>query len=405
MNISDVLIRVLKKDDQTSEQIRIRIEEEEKHDLEILAREARDREIAKKSQEEWEETRKHTLEIMAREAQDREMAKKLQEEEWEKQALEITAREARDREMAQKFQEFEQLKQYEINGQTKDEKWHCDDSGLKKIEKETKDRKSELNRLRAAARELEEEKRLKKAEEEEIAQLKRAPAAKEDNRRCNNIQARSSIKKSSRREADVVEEEDEDSEEASSKEVEERPVRRSSKPEVRRDALWSPKSAVAGMPRRKPSTASLCVQETEDEYTDTDASEDSEDDSAPRAPPPKIKSKPQASSFTLPLNVDDWTRMAQLQGFPSMGLGSPYRSASGSNSRSDSSSESPIYTPGVHSNPYFPMYGGSFSPPMGPYGYGAGMPGSVVNSGVGNIVNSTISNVGNDNSVKKVYRK
>jgi hypothetical protein len=224
VNINDVLIRVLKKDGQTSEQIANR-NEEEKHDLEI------------------------------------------------------TAREARDREIAENFQELEQLKQVEINRQAEDEQWHCDE--LKKIEEEEKYRKSELDRLRAAARELEEAKRLKKAEEEEIAQLKRlrASAAKENNRRSNNIQARSNVKKSSRQEDEVVEEENEEWEEE-----EERPVRRSSKPEVRRD---SPMSAmVTGrMPRRKPSTATFCFQGSEDDHTD--ASEDSEDDYAP--PPPKFK--------------------------------------------------------------------------------------------------------------------
>ena len=50
----------------------------------------------------------------------------------------------------------------------------------KRIEKETKDRKLELERLRVAARELEETNRLTKAEEE----------LKQDNRQSNKIQAR-----------------------------------------------------------------------------------------------------------------------------------------------------------------------------------------------------------------------
>jgi len=76
-----------------------------------------------------------------------------------------------------------------------------------------------------------------------------------------------------------------------------------------------------------------------------------------------------------------------------MGMGSSPHRSGGSNSRSGS----PINIGGI------PMYGGSISPPpIGPYGYG--MPGTIVNSGVGNIVNSSISNVGNDNSVRKVYR-
>ena len=50
----------------------------------------------------------------------------------------------------------------------------------KRIENETKDRKLELERLRVAARELEETNRLTKAEEE----------LKQDNRQSNKIQAR-----------------------------------------------------------------------------------------------------------------------------------------------------------------------------------------------------------------------
>ena len=49
-------------------------------------------------------------------------------------------------------------------------------------------------------------------------------------------------------------------------------------------------------------------------------------------------------------------------------------------------------------------HGSSFNSPMY-YGYGGGVPGTVVNTGVGNITGTIISNVGNDNSVKKVNRK
>ena len=109
MNIKDVLIRVLKKNDQLSEPILHRNEEDEvKHTL------ARNQEISK----------------------------------------------------------LKQLKQVEINCQTKDERSHSNE--LKRIEKETNERKSELECLRAAARELKEANRLKEAEEEEIARLKHA---------------------------------------------------------------------------------------------------------------------------------------------------------------------------------------------------------------------------------------
>jgi hypothetical protein len=112
----------------------------------------------------------------------------------------------------EKFQgeisKLEQLKQVEINLQTEDDElWQSDE--LKNIEKETKNRKSELESLRAASRELEEATRLMKVEEEEIAQLKRALAAKEDNQGSSKTRARSSEKMSSRQEDKVYEEEDE----------------------------------------------------------------------------------------------------------------------------------------------------------------------------------------------------
>ena len=354
MNVNNVLIAVLKKNYQILEQILHRNEEKEG---------------------------KHALEIKAREARDREIAEKFQNEEWE-------------------ISKLEQLKRIEIDRQIEDEQWESDE--LKKIEKEAKDRKSELERLRVAAREFEEANRLMKAEEEEIAQLKRVLAAKENNRRSDNIQARSSEKKSSRQEDDVYEEEEEEwegnfiVETASSEEEDELPVRRSSM------ASGSPKRRLVAVDstdddeedlhalrysrvtrrtaaRRKLSSASLPEDDldlrsakartarrnlssaplpTEDDYTDVD------DD---HAPPPPRKSpnairKPQTSR-----NVDDLR--AQFQGFTPtrMGLGSPYRSRSGSNSRSGS----PIYIPpaGVH------------------------------------IVNTIISNAGNDTSVKKIYRK
>ena len=66
-------------------------------------------------------------------------------------------------------------------------------------------------------------------------------------------------------------------------------------------------------------------------------------------------------------------------------------------SRSNSRSALPIYMGGVsrYTNP----------PPMGPFGYAGGIPGSIINASVGNIVNSSISNVGNDSSVRKAYCK
>ena len=374
MNVNDVLMRVMKKDDLTSEEI-LRRNEEVKPVTEMKTRDARDREIAEN----------------------------FQQEEWEISML-------------------EQLKQIEMNRQTEDEQWRSDE--LKRIEKETKDRKSELERLRVAARELQEANRLMEAEEEKIAQLKRALAAKEDNRQSNRIRrARSSEEnlRSSRQEDEEENKEWEGNftlEEATSEEEDERPVRRSSKakrsasgsakrlPVAAEDStddeedlqpfrssssrLRTARRKLSGaslpeedlhstsmrsanlkvrIPRRNVSSASLRIQETDDDYTDTD--EDEEDDSpSPSRKSPKVRRKPQTLSISLPRQVDDL--MTRFQGLTPVGLDS------------DSRSGSPIYVPGV--NPYFPTYGAPFSPP---YGYGhVGMPGLVVNAGVGNIVNT-----------------
>ena len=206
MNICDEIIQVLKKNNEISEQLLHRHEEEDK-----------DHKV------------KHTLEFKACEApsRDRERAEKLQDEEWE-------------------ISKLEQLKQVEIDRQSEDELWQSEE--LEKIAKATKDRKSQLERLRAAARdsELEEATSLMKAEDE-IAQLKRALAAKEDNRGSIKTRAQSSKKRSSRQEDKVYQEEHSDEwegyfvvEESSSEEELDLPVRRSSTAE--RNALGSPRT-------------------------------------------------------------------------------------------------------------------------------------------------------------------
>ena len=142
--------------------------------------------------------------------------------------------------------------------------------------------------------------------------------------------------------------------------------------------------AKARKARQNLSSASLRVQDKEDEYSATDE----ENNYAPSAPrrSPKAKRMPQTSSG----NVDDF--MTEFQGFAPMGLGNPHRSLG-----------SPIYVATMNSNPSFPTHDDSFASPIGPFGYGVRMSGSIVNSGLENVVNSSISNVGNDNSVKKVY--
>jgi hypothetical protein len=376
MNINDVLMQIMRKNDRISEQILHRNEEEVNQALAIIA------------------------------ARDREIAERMQEEEMEK---------------LREISKLERLQQVEVDRQAEEGRSHTEE--LKKIEKETKDRKSELERLRAAASAVEEANRVKKAEEEEIARLKRILAAE----RVRN--------KKNFREEDKEEEEEWEGdfrvEEATSEEEEEeeRPARRSSKikknhsgspkrrPVVKEDStdddeedlqylksskmrtarrkrssaslheedLQSMRSSKIRMAHRNLSSASLRAQETPDDNTDE------EDDYTPSPPRKnsKVKRKPQTPLGKLPRDVDDL--MAQFQGFTPMGLANPHRSGSAS----------PMYMPGIPSNPY----GASFTPPIIPYGYGVGMPGTMVNSGIGNITNTTIANVGNDNSVRKVYGK
>lgn len=309
------------------------------------------------------------------------------EEEEVNRALEIIAREARDHELAQQIHEEEEIeKLIEISRleQLNQAEIDCEDElseELKKIEKEAKDRRSELEQLRAAARAVEEANRLMKAEETEIARLKRTLAPEKDNRRCS---AQSSTKNKSSREEDEIDDEQEGSfivEEATSEEEEERPVRRRSK--AKKDRSRSPKrrpmdstdedeenyphrqSPKTRTARRKPSS-SLRVEESDDE------SADDED----HTPPPSRKGgkadrRPQSlPSRRRPLSeVDDL--MGQIKDFIPFGF---YGSQSDSHLGS-------------------PMYGSLVSFPRGP------LPGTIVNSGVGNIISSTIANVGNDNSV------
>jgi len=365
MNINDVLTQLVKKNDQLSEHILHRNEEENV---------------------------KRALEITAREARDRQEAERIQAEEL-KAVQEITV--------------LDRLKQVEIDHQAKDERWHSDE--LKKIEKETEDRQLELERLRTAASTLEIANRLKKAQQEEMDKLRRIIAAGEDSRRSNTIHAQSRKNNYTSRQQGDDEEEGWGGnvaiEGATSEEEEDvrQPARRGSK--VKRNLSKSPKrrpvesddstddedvrslsSSRIRTAGRKLSSTSLPIHvETEDESTD-------EEEDCTHPPPRKnprvpVNRKPRSSSGSPSRDVDDFR--AQINSFmPPVKLGSPHRS--GSNSRSSS----PMYLSTCH----------PFSSSIKPYGYGLGVPGMVVNSGVGNITNTTISNVGNNRS-KTVYRE
>lgn len=358
MKINEILIQLVRKNDQLSEHILYRNDEHVKRALEITAHEARD----------WE------------------VAEKIHEEEVEK-VKEISA--------------LEQMKQAQIDCRARDEQWHTDE--LKKIEMATKDRESELERLRVAANAVELANRLKKAREEE------AMAKLDENiQRRSSDHAQSSGKtNTSRRQEDVEEELRWEGtitveEPVISQEEEElpRPVKRNSK--EKKNSSKSPKrrsvtleectdeeedfqslSSKMRRERRKVSNSSLRVEETEDESTYEEAS---------YVPPaPRKSPKVDRSSSRSPPRAMDDVKVQVIQ------FGNTHHG-----SKSNSRSGSPKH---AHSNPYLPMYGLPFSPPIGPYGYGVGVPGTIVNSGIGNITNTTISNVGNDHSVKRIYRK
>ena len=316
-----------------------------------------------------------------------------------RRAVDISAQEARDRELAEEIHEEEVRKQIsvldhqkrvEIDCLYRDERWHLDE--LKKIELETNERQSELERLRATASAMERAKFLKNTEE--MAELKRNNAAEENSQPRSKVQAQSSKEKSPKRKC-VVEEEEGLSftiEGATSEEEEEveRPVRRSSKEKKKpskspkrrpvtledftdddEQSLKSPKTRRA---RRKPSRTSVRVEETSGDSSES--MEDEED----------IWVRSHRKTRSLPGSplgeINDWT--AQIKGL-SMPFGNGYNSHLGP--------------------PTFPTSESPFCPsPGGPYGYGVDVPGRIINSGVGNITNSTISNVGNDNS-RRLYRE
>ncbi|KAF8801811.1 hypothetical protein BYT27DRAFT_7197808 [Phlegmacium glaucopus] len=86
----------------------------------------------------------------------------------------------------------------------------------------------------------------------------------------------------------------------------------------------------------------------------------------------------------------------------------PCGGSDGSASNSPNGLGSPMYmtNPGLvpHCNPYHPAHVHPYPPPMAPYGYNIGGPGTIVNSGVGNILVTSMSDIGNNNSLNSGYR-
>ncbi|KAF8816232.1 hypothetical protein BYT27DRAFT_7238066 [Phlegmacium glaucopus] len=528
MNINDILMQLVRKNDQLSEQIQHRNEEEEvRRSQEITTREYTDREDAERIHGEGSKTvkefsvadrlsqveadraeRRHADELKKIEKEAKERQSELERLQTAANAVEVANRlkKAQSEEIAElrsktvkKNSVIERLTQVEVDRAAMDQRWHSYE--LKRIEKEAKDRQLELERLRTAASAVDLANRRKKAEEDEIAELKRR-LADQDSRRSVSVQ-------SHRRGSPMPQDEEAEwrgsvvVEGASSEEEEEagRPVRRSSKAKSNpsksprrwlvsssestdEEGFQSLRGSKIGTAGRKPSRTSLRVEETEDESEAQDrqlelerlrkaasavdtakrskktqrerevtalkrktaADQDSRrsasvhaksskkkssrlqdeeeewrgsivveeassgeeeevpppvrrsskakknrskstedeytEEDKPRAPrkSPKVNRKPHSSSSSSPPAVDGL--MTQLRSFTPRS-GSPYGS-------------------GYHSPVYPQTYGSPFSSSIGPYGYG---PGTIVNSGVGNITNTTISNVGNNNSVKRVYRE
>jgi hypothetical protein len=368
-----------------------------------------------------------------------------------KRVLQITAHEARELEETESIQEqelkvvkkistLEHLNQLEIDHQTEDGREHSEE--LKKRAK-GKDRQSDLERLRAAARAVQMANRLKKAEEEEMAELRRIIAA---GGRNSMPQAQPSKNKRSYTQEDESEDEKDwrrkEQEElgrkansrrsparphgAESFTDDEEPLGKSKMRTARHGALESstddeeesPRKSKTRKARRKLSRTPPHSEESEDQSTDAEKS-------PPPNKGPKIARKPQNPPGSPPRDGDVDDLMAQFQRFGTPLGSSPHGSRSGS----------PMYYPpygyplpssmapngyggsvpgtspqgsGTSSPMYYPPYGYPSPLSMAPNGgYGGGVPGpgSVVNTGVGNITNSVVQNVGNDNSVKKVYRK
>ncbi|KAF8816226.1 hypothetical protein BYT27DRAFT_7333566 [Phlegmacium glaucopus] len=339
MNINDVLIQLVKKNDQLSEHLLSRSEEEDvKRALEITAREARDREEAQKI---------HEAELKA----------------------------------VQEILLLERMKQVEVDHQARDDRWHSDE--LRKIEKETQNRQSELERLRTTASAMDIANRLKKAQQEEIAQLKRKIAAEEASGRSATNHEEEEW------EGDVI------IEEATSEEEEEvRHVNKSSK--AKRNPSKSPKRRFASRSSsdstdededvqttrssktktagRKPSRTSRRVEETEGESTD-------EEEFYIPPPPrksPKVNGKPRSLSGSPPHHLVDF--MTKFDGLIPL--------------KSNSRPGSPVYLSTCQ----------PASSSISSFGFHTGVPGTMVNSGVGNITNTNISNIGNNKS-KRIYRK
>ncbi|KAF8800779.1 hypothetical protein BYT27DRAFT_7262615 [Phlegmacium glaucopus] len=300
------------------------------------------------------------------------------EEEDVKRAQEITAREYTDREEAERIhgEELKAAKEFlgvdRLNQVETDyaERRHTDE--LKKIEKETKEGQSELERLQTASRP---QNKKGKWRENVIAVVTSSEEEEEAGRPVRSSKAKSKPSKSPKRRLVSSSDSTDDVEEDVQTRVPATSSRKKSSRLQDEEEEWQ-RNSVAEEARlkeeeevRPPVRKSYKAKRnpsksTEDEYTDSEE-EEGYKRRAPRKSP-KVNRNPRSSSSSLPPAVD--------------GLMSQFRS----------------FTPGWSEYP--PMY--PTTPFIGPYGYG---PGTVVNSGVGNITNTTISNAGNDNSVKKVY--
>lgn len=192
--------------------------------------------------------------------------------------------------------------------------------------------------------------------------------------------------------------------------------------------LRSLRNSKISMERRNTLNASLRADGTGYQYTD----EEEDHTPPPLKAGPKVKRERQSPSGNPPYDTDNL--MAQIQGlvsasnshlgpqlytpntpfFPQYNpccpmCGRQFPVEPDERSHENASNPrlcSPMYTPNPHfvpsHNPYRPGGGPSFSYPMGPYGYGVSGPGTVVHP---EVRTTNISNIGNNNSVRKAYRK
>lgn len=258
--------------------------------------------------------------------------------------LEGTVHKEAERTNEEEKKPIPKIKQVEIDRQARQQR----SDALVEIETDSKARGSEPGRLRKTARTVEIANRfnLKKEQEDEPSE------ELEDEEEIAELRRKKAA--DSRRSSPTH---------AQSTKNKKSPRR---KDEVEAEENWERKDRETRRPAKRSPKATRKQHRVEDTTDDEEMGEETMDEDEDRAfPPQRTSRKANRRRQTSTPEMDDL--MARLQS-----LGTPIQF----------------------------QYGNPYPIPMGSHGY---MPGTVINSGIGNITNSNISNVGNNNSVTKVY--